>query len=116
MQEKTPPFRSASFYVTLVLTILLPFGLWIVGSATYDFVKEFELKVSRLTILFMNSWLPVLLLTLPLGVVVKEMLFHDQAMRHRCDVIFAVLVVVVLVSAGFSLPASLHDLFNPLTP
>ncbi len=114
MQEKTPPFRSASFYVTLVLTILLPVGLWLVGSSAKEVFQDFEIALSQLTLLFLNPWLPLLLLGLPLGVIAKEFLFHDRRVRHQCDVVFAVLAIIVIVVAGFALAVPFCELLNGL--
>ena len=111
---QTPPFRSASFYATLILTILVPVGLWIVQSSIEEILKDFELDVSQMTIFFLNPFLPFILLALPLGVVVKELLVQDQRVRFQIDTVFAALAIMVLVVAYLALVTPLRELLSGL--
>ena len=112
---QTPPFRSASFYATLILTILVPVGLWFVQSSIEEILKEFELEVSQLTIVFLNPFLPLIFLALPLGVVVKELLVQDQRVRFQCDSVLSALAIIVLIIACLALGMPLRELLNGLS-
>ena len=109
-----PPFSSASFYVTLVLTILVPVGLWFVQSSIEEILKDFELEVSQFTIFFLNPFLPFLLLAFPLGVVFKELLIQDQRVRFQCDSVLSALAIIALVVAYLALLKPLRELLNGL--
>lgn len=110
----TPPFRSASFYATLILTILVPVGLWFVQTSIKEVLQDFDLEVSQLTIVFLNPFLPFILLALPLGVVVKELLFQDQRVRFQCDSFLSALAIIALVVAYLALVKPLSELLNGL--
>ncbi len=114
MLEQTPPFRSTSFYLTLVLTLVLPIGLWFVGASVKAVFNDFDLEVSQLTILFLNPGLPILLLALPFGVVVKEYLFYDKKTRQNCDSIVIVLAIIMIAFACLALAVPYYELIKGL--
>jgi hypothetical protein len=97
------PFSSVSAYATLMLTLLLPVGLWLSQSWFREVFEDFELEISRLTQLFLDPVLPYAALVLPLAVVVKEFVIGNQSNRRRCDAVFATLAIISLVFAGLAL-------------
>jgi hypothetical protein len=97
------PFNSVSAYATLMLTLLLPVGLWFSQSWFREVFEDFELDLSRLTQLFLDPMLPYAALVLSLAVIVKEFVIGNQPNRRRCDTVFATLAIISLVFAGMGL-------------
>ena len=104
--DRARPFNSMSAYWVLVLTCLLPVGLWLAQNSLRNTFADFDYNISQLTIWFLNPSMPFLLLILPLCAVAKEFLLGNQTTRNRCDAVLVTLAIVSLVFAGlaFGLP------------
>jgi hypothetical protein len=110
----TRPFSSESAYVTLILTLLLPVGLWFSQDSLRDYFGDFDFNISQLTIWFLNPSMPFVLLILPFCVVAKEFLFSNQTNRKRCDAVIVTLAIVSLVFAGLAFGLPIRALVNGL--
>jgi hypothetical protein len=108
------PFSSESAYATLVLTMLLPVGLWLSQNRLRDYFGDFAFDISQLTIWFLNPSMPFMLLVLPFCVVAKEFMFGNQTNRKRCDAVIATLAIVSLVFAGLAFGLPMRALVNGL--
>jgi hypothetical protein len=112
--RESRPFNSVSSYATLVLTMLLPIGLWFSQSRLRDYFGDFDFNISQLTIWFLNPSMPFMLLVLPFCVVAKEFMFGNQTNRKRCDAAIATLAIVSLVFAGLAFGLPMRDLVHGL--
>jgi hypothetical protein len=113
--RESRPFNSESSYVTLVLTMLLPIGLWFSRTMFLKIFQEFDAEVPQLARIFLDPALPFLLLILPIAVVAKEFVIGDYTKRRRCDAVFATLAIISLAFAWFALGVPMRQLLNGLS-
>jgi hypothetical protein len=109
------PFNSVSAYATLILTMLLPVGLWFSQSWFREVLQDFELQISQFTRLFLDPAMPYAALLLPCAVIIKEFVIGDQSIRRRCDAVFATLAIISLVFVGMGLGVPMWHLLRGLS-
>lgn len=94
---------SFSFYVTLLVSCFLPIGLWLVKDWFREVLGDFEMEISRLTLLFLQPETSILTSLLPISVIAKEYLVSDEKLRYQCDTFVLGLSVCGIVAAVYAL-------------